>query len=159
MATVAEKTTSARDAIKPPPPQPEQPARKPPEVKLPLDRFKAMGQQRNSFVVVVPDSEFDLVFTQLSYLSRAVHRLRLGDHVEIMADSNRRWALGVVIGVNIHAEKAEITPIIDKTLPASRLADSDLDDLFQIRDNGLHDGFSVVRKADGAVMVKNIVTR
>ena len=137
----------------------DRPAPKPQPKRLGQGQMRQPGEAFVAgSVFVVPDAEFDLALSDPNYLGLYASRLHRLDEVTVVAASGVRKAKCTVTFVDEHGARVKLAVDHLFNYPSIDSEHSDLDDLFQIRDDGFADGYSIIRRADGAVLKKGVRT-
>jgi hypothetical protein len=125
---------------------------------LATGRFAAPGAVRNTFTVTIPDSVAWAEVLDPAFWRVVAHKLQIGDLVEIRNDGLTLWG-EVIVRVaersTAHVEVAELRHVALAPVAMAETAAAG----FLARHGGVHDGWTVVRAADGHIMERGIASQ
>jgi len=125
--------------------------------KLPHTAFRQDGQTWRRFGVVVPDSLWELAMNaDDDFFGNYAQYAHLCDEVTLWNTSQTKMARGIVRGVDHVTNKVRIQVIEQHEFEPPTLGKDNPDDMYFAKDGGF-DGFSIVRRADGAVIKSGIM--
>jgi hypothetical protein len=122
---------------------------------LNASRFGAPGQFRSDWLASVPpDTPWEAIHSP-SFWRTTVHRIRIGDMIEVRSDDLTKWGLFLVNFVEVSTAAISLVPIIEKDLPPAVFT-GDATGAYFPRYAGVIDGWAVIRAEDGHVMEKSL---
>lgn len=125
--------------------------------KLPQSAFRQDGQTWARFGVVVPDPLWNTAMNaDDNFYSNYSYYAHLCDEVTLWNTSQTKMARGIVRGVDQVTSKVRIQILEQHEFEPATLGKDNPDDAYMPVDNGF-DGFSIIRRADGAVIKSGIM--